>query len=146
MSDAQATIGGAVAGLLAPLATSALTAFQGTGPIDLSSRFWIQIILFPILGAVAVYFLAERVRRHVFVYGIAAPFLILGVFNSQKAAMTDQARQSQQAAVRERDVAEQASETANNNQARQATVANQEPARIGTEAAEALLNSTLPAL
>lgn len=85
LTEKAAVIAGAVAGCLAPLTTVAVTAFNRNSNMVFSDIPWVLMLVFAVIGAVVVFFLAERNRRHVFTYAIAAPFLVLAIIRTHDA-------------------------------------------------------------
>ena len=89
LTEKAAVIAGAVAGCLAPLTTVAVAAFNKKSNLDFSDIPWELMCVFALIGAVVVFFLAERNRRHVFTYAIAAPFMVLGIIKTHDANVAE---------------------------------------------------------
>lgn len=128
---------GAAAGTLGPLSNSAVSAFNGSSDVTLASIPWVQVLLFAVIGGIVSAFMSDGMKKHVFSYGIAAPFLVLNFINNKQAADSDKKAASVTQAV------SAVKTTTQNNQA--ATVENSPPP-LGAEAEQATIASDLPAL
>lgn len=147
MDDRAAVIGGAIAGCLAPLSNIAVKAFNGAGRLSLGDIPFVEMLVFGLIGATVVYFMAERVRRHVFVYGLAGPFLVLGVINSQRAQNLGAEVKQTEEAAKTLLKANDSLEKSNHGLVREnASLSSESSTGLGGEAIEAILESDEPAI
>lgn len=144
MSDLHATLGGAVAGALAPLSTKAAAAFNHQTDFNLSDIPWALMFAFSVIGAAVVYFIAERVKRHVFTYGVVAPFLVLGTVKTYQADQAEgQKKQAENAEIKSKEVA---ADLANDLQKARAIATRRSNDELGQEGVQALTTPDAPAL
>lgn len=100
LTEKSAIIAGAVAGCLAPLTTVAVSAFNKKSDLNLTDVPWVLMFAFAFIGAIVVFFLAERKRRHVFTYAIAAPFIVLGILKTHDANVAQSNIEEKKAEIR----------------------------------------------
>lgn len=108
LSPLKSAILGGFCGILAPLSLYGTKMFQKINnsdgvavpfnlpPAEVITYHAILLIFFAIVGAGAAYFLADGVKRHIFIYGIAGPYIVMAVIATQQASLSQQKLQNKQ--------------------------------------------------